>query len=118
MLERRLMLTQTTGLFFNNAGSQPGYVLFSPNTTTTTYLMDKAGNTVNTWNSAYQPGLLSYLLPNGNLLRDDSPHGQGGNGSINAAGTGGLLDEYDWNGNLVWSYAYDSPTHLAGTSRL
>ena len=23
------------------------------------------------------------------------------------------MDEYDWNGNLVWQYAYDSPTHLA-----
>ena len=112
-LPLRLMFTQTTGLFLNNPGSQPGYVLFSPNTTTTTYLMDKGGNIVNTWNSAYQPGLLSYLLPNGNLLRDDSPHGQGGNGSINAAGAGGLLDEYDWNGNLIWSYAYDSPTYLA-----
>jgi hypothetical protein len=113
MLESRLMLAQTTGLFFNNAGSQDGYVLFSPNTTTTTYLMDKAGNIVNQWHSQYVPGLISYLLPNGNLLRDDSPHGQSGNGYINAAGAGGLLDEYDWNGNLVWQYAYDSPTHLA-----
>ena len=67
-LPLRLMFTQTTGLFLNDPGSQPGYVLFSPNTTTTTYLMDKGGNVVNTWNSAYQPGLLSYLLPNGNLL--------------------------------------------------
>ena len=106
------MLTQTTGLFFNNAGSQDGYVLFSPNTTTTTFLMDKAGNVVNQWNLQYVPGLISYLLPNGNLLRDDSPN-QGGNGSITAAGAGGLLDEYDWSGNLVWQYAYDSPTYLA-----
>ncbi len=113
MLESRLMLTQTTGLFFNDAGSQDGYVLFSPNTTTTTYLMDKSGNIVNQWNAQYVPGLISYLLPNGNLLRDDSPDGQGGNGYINAAGAGGLLDEYDWNGNLVWQYSYDSPTYLA-----
>ena len=51
------MLAQTTGLFFNDAGSQDGYVLFSPNTTTTTYLMDKAGNIVNQWTVAVRPGI-------------------------------------------------------------
>ena len=52
---------QTTGLFFNNPGAEDGYVLFSPNTTTSTYLMDKSGNIVNQWNTDYEPGLISYL---------------------------------------------------------
>ena len=32
---------------------------------------------------------------------------------MNAAGAGGLFEEYDWSGHLIWEYAYDSPTHLA-----
>jgi hypothetical protein len=47
------------------------------------------------------------------LIRDAAPHGQGGNGSIQAAGAGGLLERFDWDGNKTWEFAYDSPTHLA-----
>ncbi len=112
-LESRFMLTQTTGLFLHDPQAADGYVLFSPNTSTTTYLIDKDGAVVNQWHSAYGPGLLGYLQPDGSLIRDGSPHGQGGNGSINAAGAGGLLERFDWNGNKTWEFAYDSPTHLA-----
>ncbi|MBI2826572.1 MAG: aryl-sulfate sulfotransferase [Planctomycetia bacterium] len=107
------MLAQTTGLFFNNPGTEPGYVLFSPNTATTTYLIGRDGGVVNQWQSAYSPGLLGYLLPDGSIIRDAAPHGQGGNGSINAAGAGGLLERIDWNGTKTWQFAYDSPTYLA-----
>jgi len=112
-LETRCLLAQTTGVFVHDAQAESGYVLFSPNTSTNTYLIDKNGAVVNQWHSSYQPGLLAYLLPDGSLLRDSSPHGQGGNGSINAAGAGGLLEKFDWNGNKVWQFAYDSSTHLA-----
>ncbi len=112
-LEDRLLLTQTTGLFFNDPGASDGYTLFSPNTTKTAYLMDKQGDVVHQWNTDYVPGLLAYLLPDGSLITDGSPHGQGGNGSINAAGAGGLIERYAWAGNLIWQYSYDSPTHLA-----
>lgn len=104
---------QTTGLFFNESGASDGYVLFAPNTSNTTYLIDKDGNVVHTWASNYPPGLLGYLLPDGSLIRDGSPHGQGGNGSIEAAGAGGLIERFDWNGAKTWEYSYDSPTHLA-----
>ena len=104
---------QTTGLFFNDPGASDGYVLFAPNTSNTTYLIDRDGNVVHTWASSYPPGLLGYLMPDGSLIRDGSPHGQGGNGSIEAAGAGGLIERFDWNGTKTWQYAYDSPTHLA-----
>ena len=113
LLEARLVLAQTTGLFFNDPGASDGYVLFSPNTTATTYLIDKNANVVNQWTSAYAPGLLGYLQPDGSLIRDAAPHGQGGNGFINAAGAGGLLERFDWDGTKNWDFAYDSPTHLA-----
>ncbi len=112
-LEDRLMLAQTTGLFFHDAEAADGYVLFAPNTANTTYLINKDGEVVNSWDSQYVPGLLGHLLPDGSLIRDASPHGQSGNGFINAAGSGGLLERFDWNGNKTWEFAYDSPQHLA-----
>jgi hypothetical protein len=112
-LEPRLALTQTTGLFHNDPGTSDGYVLFSPNTSSSTYLIDKSGSVVHQWQSAYTPGLMGYLLPDGSLIRDAAPHGQGGNGSIKAAGAGGLLERFDWSGTKTWQFAYDSSTHLA-----
>src|SRR5262249_22493843 len=113
LLEGRRLLVQTTGLFFHDAGTSEGYVLFAPNTSKTTYLIDKDGDVVNQWTSNYVPGLLGHLLPDGSLIRDSAPHGQGGNGFINAAGAGGLLERFDWAGNKTWEFSYDSPTHLA-----
>ncbi len=112
-LECRWMLAQTTGLFFNDPGTADGFTLFSPNTAKTTYLIDNQGSVVHQWQSSYVPGLLGYLLPDGSLLRDGSPHGQGGNGSISAAGAGGLLERFNWAGTKIWEYSYDSTTHLA-----
>lgn len=103
---------QTTGLFFNNPGASDNYTLFAPNLSTSTYLIDRNGNVVNEWESDYTPGLHGYLLEDGSLIRAAQPHGAGGNGSINALGAGGLIERFDWDGNKVWEYAYDSPTFL------
>ena len=48
--------------------SLSGYVLYSPLSSGTTYLLDTEGRPVHTWESDYAPHSL-YLLPNGNLLR-------------------------------------------------
>ena len=108
-----MLLAQTTGLFFNEPESRRRLYLFAPNTSNTTFLIDKDGNVVNTWTSEHLPGLLGYLQPDGSLIRDAAPHGQNGNGFINAAGAGGLLERFDWEGEKIWEFAYDSPQHLA-----
>lgn len=113
VLEGRLMLAQTTGLFFHEPEAADGYVLFAPNTANTTFLINKDGQVVNTWQSQHLPGLLGFLQPDGSLIRDAAVHGQSGNGFINAAGAGGLLERFDWDGNKNWEFAYDSPTVLA-----
>jgi hypothetical protein len=56
---------------------------------------------------------MAYLLEDGHLLRttkfpDGSP-----SGFPAAAGSGGLLEEYDWDGSLVWEFEYGSPDFLA-----
>ncbi|RZJ32915.1 MAG: hypothetical protein EOO51_15340, partial [Flavobacterium sp.] len=48
---------QTIGLLQHDSQSlDDGYVLFAPLMSTTTYLIDKCGRQVKTWNSAYKPG--------------------------------------------------------------
>ena len=91
---------QTVGLFLNTPKAFNGYTLFAPKHNTVTYLMDNEGRAVHQWKSDYEPGQSVYLLPNGHLLRAGMLRVQGGTGG----GEGGRLEEYDWDGNLVWEF--------------
>ena len=95
---------QTVGLFTEAPGSLDGYVLFAPMTSDTTYLIDKCGKKVHSWTSEYHPGLAVYLLPDGNLLRTACVN----NPLFNTGGNGGLIQKFDWDGNLIWSYPISS----------
>lgn len=117
-LESRVLLAQTTGLFFNDASASDGYVLFSPNTTDDTYLIDKQGSVVNQWDFDNQPGLLGYLQPDGSLIRAAAPNGQDGNGVIDAAGAGGRIEWVDWDGTLLWSFDYGVADTLSDTRQV
>ena len=46
----------------------PGYVMFSPLVSDTTYLVDRNGQVVHFWSSEYAAGS-EYLLDDGSLLR-------------------------------------------------
>ena len=93
-----LIAQQTVGLFTQNTGSMDGYILFAPTRADSTYLIDKCGKRIHQWSSNYMPGLSVYLLPNGNLLRSGfyQPN--------YFSAPGGLIETYDWNNNLLWSY--------------
>ncbi len=78
-----------------------GYTLFSPMVKSkTTYLIDMEGNVVHTWTHQHRPGLHSQLLPNGNLLIALNVEQK----EVSFGGVGGLLQELDWNGKVVWEY--------------
>lgn len=84
--------------------------LFAPQGLTTTYLIDEHGDPVNTWESSYRPGLSAYLLEDRSLLRTAIP---GRNGIFgNTGGAGGRVERFDWDGNLLWDFEYNSPKHL------
>ncbi|MEP7171243.1 MAG: aryl-sulfate sulfotransferase, partial [Bacteroidota bacterium] len=91
---------QTVGLFTQSAGSLDGYVLFAPIASTTTFLIDKCGYLVHSWSSAYQTGQSVYILENGILLRP----GLTNNTVFTGGGGGGIIEKYDWNSNVLWSY--------------
>ncbi len=101
-----LLAQQTVGLFTQNVGSANGYVLFSPISSNNSYLIDKCGYLVHSWAGTHHPGQSVYLLQDGNLLRPGSTN----NNVFTAGGNGGIVELFDWNSNLIWSYTLSSTT--------
>ncbi len=97
------------GLRINQPAAQPGYTLFGPLLSDTTYLIDNAGQVVHTWTAELAPSGGIYLLDNGNLLRTarepDVERFEGG-------GQGGRIQEFTWDGELVWDFLFASDQHL------
>jgi hypothetical protein len=101
-------VAQEVGLILNDAGAFNGYTLFAPKHYAATYLIDNEGRVVNTWESDYLPGQSVYLLENGHLLHSSFTK----NGGFIGGGEGGGIEEYDWDGNLVWEFWYTSDDYL------
>ena len=55
------------------------------------------------------PFAVTRLLENGNLLRTAKIDTE----IFTAGGYGGRIEEYDWDGNLVWEYEYASDLYFA-----
>jgi Raf kinase inhibitor-like YbhB/YbcL family protein len=91
---------ETVGLYLNTPRAFNGYTLLAPKHNTVTYLIDNQGRIVNQWKSNYEPGQSAYLLPNGHLLRAGMVRVPGGTGG----GEGGRIEEFDWDGRLVWAF--------------
>ena len=100
---------QTVGLFRNSPQAFPGYTLFAPKHHTLIYLMDNQGQAVHQWKSQYEPGQSVYLLENGHLLHCCFTRNRG----FTQGGEGGRLEEFDWEGNLVWEFEYSSDQYLS-----
>jgi hypothetical protein len=90
-----------TGLLKYDASKAfQGYTLIPPMEDKATYLVDMEGYIVHTWPSSYNPGMYAVLLENGNLLRG----GRLPKPPVMFGGAGGIVQEIDWNGNVVWEY--------------
>ncbi|MEM9373393.1 MAG: aryl-sulfate sulfotransferase [Planctomycetota bacterium] len=102
--------TAAAGLFVialpATAEPEPGWTLQARMGTAQTFLTDLDGNVVHTWNSSFAPGLMPYLLEDGDIVRpavDGSIPGPAG------AGIGGRVERIAWDGTVEWSYAEDNP---------
>ncbi len=97
------------GLLLNDPRAFPGYTLIAPMFSKTTYLIDMVGKVVRTWESDCTPGASFYLLENGHLLRpgaqQPAPSGFG-------PGAGGRVQDFDWDGQLLWDFKHGSETRL------
>jgi hypothetical protein len=96
------------GVIKNTDAAAPGYTLFAPKHYTSIYLLGNDGQVVNEWKSQYEPGQSVYLLPNGNLLHCCLTK----NKSFIGGGEGGRLEEFDWDGRLVWEYVLSDDRNL------
>ena len=99
-----LSAQNTFGTQYINDEVNDGYTLFSVHKKA--YLIDNCGRVINEWESNYLPGNSVYLLPNGNILR--AGRVQNVNTPINFGGRGGIVELFDWEGNVIWSYEYIS----------
>ena len=82
-----------------------GYTLYSPMRQQVTYLIDMEGYIVKEWKHDCAPGLFSVLLESAHLLRGGlktPKHTEHG-------GEGGCIQEFDWDGRLVWEYVHYAP---------
>ncbi|MFO0970275.1 MAG: aryl-sulfate sulfotransferase [Gemmataceae bacterium] len=93
------------GVSLNDARAFKGYTLIAGLNDHKTYLIDMDGRVVNTWESDTNPGASAYLLDNGNLLRSGS---LGSKAPFNIPAVGGRVQEFTWDGKLVWDYTYST----------
>lgn len=102
---------KSAGLLVNDPRACQGYTLLAPIFSTNSYLLDMSGRVVKTWKSDYEPGQVAYLLDNGHLLRAGSLARR--NQAFRAGGgTGGRIQEFAWDGTIVWDFEYSSDEHL------
>ena len=92
----------TVGLRLCLPGADDGYTLIAPMGSTDTWLIDRLGRSAQTWHGSGTPGAAVQLLPNGHLLRTTALHPNPFGPSV----SGGRLEEYSWDGDLVWSFDY------------
>lgn len=103
-------LQMSRGLVINSSAATPGYILFCPLPSSTTYLINLEGMVVHTWESEFGPSGWLYLKENGHLVRGgrdpEAPIFGGG-------GQGGYFQEFNWEGDLVWEFHFANEDHLS-----
>ncbi len=86
-----------------------GYALYNHTNQNTTFLIDKNGDIAHTWSLPTSCNYAVLLKENGNIIRGGVNNGN----QINGAAVGGLVQEFDPEGNLVWSFTYSNSDHVA-----
>lgn len=92
------------GLLLNTDKAFPGLDSGS------TYLMDNESHVIREWKSEFRPSSV-YLLESDNIMRL-STYGRDGNGTFHGGGSGYCIEEYTWDGKMVWQYIYSTEDYL------
>ncbi len=101
-----LTAQNTVGLLsYDPAKTFDGYNLVYPHNQPNVFLLDNCGQIVHTWQDStdFRPGNMSYLMPDGKLVKTKRPSTVAGN-PIWAGGGGGTVEIRDWDNNLEWSF--------------
>lgn len=93
--------SQTVGTIQYDNGAYEGYSIVHPLIYDTTYLIDNCGKVVHRWGSEYENGHFAEITENGTLIRSYiDPNAT----SFFAGGATGILQELDWDGNVIWEH--------------
>jgi len=98
--------TNTTGLLYydQSQASTDGYILYAPKQNGTTYLMNKAGQVLKTWQSETGPGQKAIITPDGYFYR--AGNAKGDLPTIIARAQAGTFEKQTWDGELLWDFEY------------
>jgi len=96
---------QTVGLFQYTQDAFPGYTLFAPGRSETTYLIDNCGHLQYSWQSAFLTGGSVELMENGSIMRAC----QFENGSpLIAGGSSGRIEVVRKDQQIEWEFEYSN----------
>ncbi len=95
---------RATGLTQRDDRGAGGYTLVTPVGGDWVLLLDEGGRIAHAWTPPCRPGY-AYLLENGHVLVRGQPKGSDDLTVAQLGGTGGLLLELDWSGNVVWNWS-------------
>ncbi len=98
-------------IFSNSVQGQEfdGYALYNSFNSNTTYLIDKNGDIANTWSLTRPCNYTVQLMENGNIMRGAVNQSN----QINGPAVGGLIQEIDPDGNVVWEFVYSTTDHVS-----
>lgn len=89
----------TVGVMLQSEASYDGFTLLPVTSSNSTFLINNCGEEVKCWTSNYKAGMMAYLLPDGDMIRA----GRTNNPAFPAGGKGGIIERYNWEGDLEWS---------------
>lgn len=85
-----------------------GFTLYNRMNQGTAYLIDADEQIAHTWNCPTNANYSMALKPNGNLVRGAVYSGN----VINTAAVGGMVQELDPDGDVVWSFTYSTANYV------
>jgi hypothetical protein len=97
------------GVTIHQDAAFDGYTLICPLMDKRTFLLDMDGQVVHMWEHDLPPGNSVYLMPDGRLFRAARPQN---NPTFKGGGEGGILEEWSWDGELLWSMDWNDEEKL------
>jgi len=109
-LTNRFFLTLAialTAILQVSAQTFDGYALYNEQNQNTTYLVDENGDIAHSWSCNTSCNYTVQLKEDGNLVRGGVYSGN----QLTGAAIGGIIQEYDKDGNVVWEFIYSSSSY-------
>ena len=106
-----LLAAAIFALFYAQLSAQSfnGYAIYNLQNQNTSYLIDKDGNIAHSWSCTVPCNYSVKLKENGNIVRGGVYSGN----VLNGAAVGGMIQELDPSGNVVWEFVYSDASHCS-----